>query len=284
MTQKNTAAVFGLTADHLFAVASVMMDLRRHTRDWIDEVVVFHDGVSVRQQRLIQEILPTRFIRYRYPSRDSVRLNRRTLTYFSQMVFSKFECLGLLEEYSTVIWFDYDIVIQSDVSELSEPSVSGIKMLSTGSKVRVQFHDAVAGYDMDAPAMSTGTFVLQQNLACPRDMLRFCYEKTAQYAPKLKLPEQAIFDLMIQEFGLDVEVLDRRVYAPHPRERDVAEFARIVHAYGQPKFWNGIYNDQWNANYLAWLKSGGRPYRRTPARNAIRGVARRLTSGVRKWF
>lgn len=254
-----------------------MMDLKRENSRWIDEAVVFHDGIPTKEMRLLDFILPTRFIEYRFANEGLSSLNQGTLSYFSKMVFSKYECLRLLDDYKTVVWLDYDIVVLSDISELASYCRSGIKMLQTGKKVRVQFTQDIEGYDMDAPAMSTGTFVLQDHLPRYRQMLEFCYAKTEEYAERLYLPEQAIFDIMIQEYRLPVHGLDKTVYAPHPNDVKSTDTIKILHGYGQPKFWNGLSNEHWNMNYQKWLKSGGRPYRKP---SAIRKVWKKL---VRYW-
>lgn len=259
--KKNNAAVFGLTADHIFAVACVMMDLKRLSPGLIDEVVIIHDGVSEKDQRILGSILPTRFILYAFPVKSRKVLDARSVQQFTKMVFTKFECLGLLDDYKNVMWMDYDIVIQSDIAELFSPCDMGIKMVPGGLPVRGQLLAAVDEYDMDTEGVSAGLFVFQDNLKNYKELQRFCYAKLEKYAAVLYMPEQAIFDFMIQEFGLKPVPIDGRVYSPHPSDPVNAAHAKIIHAYGQPKFWNGIQNGQWNENYKAWLQMGGSRYR-----------------------
>ena len=47
-------------------------------------------------------------------------------------------------------------------------------------------------------------------------------------------------------------------YACYPTKSQGTE--KIIHAAGQPKFWNGIYDKDWDENYTAWIKMGGTPY------------------------
>lgn len=65
--KKCNAIVFGLTSNHIFAVACVMMDLKRIASSYIDEVVIIHDGIVLEDQKLLKSILPTRFIFYDFP-------------------------------------------------------------------------------------------------------------------------------------------------------------------------------------------------------------------------
>jgi hypothetical protein len=88
-------------------------------------------------------------------------------------------------------------------------------------------------------------------------MYNFCYSKLEQYVEFLYLGEQAIFDFMIQEFNLLPEPIDPKTYTPHPTDQLHAQSAKIIHSYGQPKFWNGLKNKQWDQNYQIWLSWGG---------------------------
>lgn len=260
-TGTGNAIVFGLTADHIFAVASVMLDIKRLSPGLVDEVVVIHDGVSKKDQRIISEIIPTRFIRYEFPLNSYRVLNSSAVQQFTKMVFSKFECLRLLDDYKNVAWLDYDMVVQSDISELFSPSVDGIKMMPSGAPVRAQLHEATDEYDMDKEGICACLFVFQNNLKKYSEMYQFCYAKVEEYSDILFMPEQAIFDFMIQEFRLTPVPIDSKIYSPHPTDIALAPKAKIIHAYGQPKFWNGLYNDQWSRNYKTWLEMGGAPYR-----------------------
>jgi lipopolysaccharide biosynthesis glycosyltransferase len=259
--KKRNAVVFGLTADHIFAVACVMMDLKRIVPGLIDEVVIIHDGVSLKDQMILESILPSRFILYDFPLKSKKVLQAPSVLHFTKMIFTKFECLRLLDNYNNVAWMDYDIVIQSDMSELFSPSNSGFKIARGGVTVREQLIKPVAEYNMNAEGMGAHVFVVQDNLKKYTEMYRFCYTKLEEYAQVLFLPEQAIFDFMIQEFGVKPDFFDARVYGPHPRETADAMKAKIIHCWGQPKFWNGTHNVQWNANYSSWIKMGGSKYK-----------------------
>lgn len=277
--KKNNAVVFGLTANHVFAVASVMMDLKRLSPGLVDEVVIIHDGIKEQDQKLLNSILPSRFMLYDFPITDKKVLKAGAVQYFTKMVFTKYECLRLLDDYKNVMWQDYDIIISGDISELFQPCESGIKMMPGGLPVRGQLHEEITDYDMDAEGISGAVFVVHDNLKDYSRMYQFCYEKTEKYATKLYMPEQAIFDFMIQEFGLVPVPIDGRVYCVHPLAKENVPQAKIIHAYGQPKFWNGIHNDQWEENYKQWLQMGGSKYKPP---SIISGVIRKSKGLLRR--
>ena len=56
---KKNCWAFGLTSNFTFATASVMMDIKKYCADVIDEVVIFHDGISDGDKKLLSRILPT---------------------------------------------------------------------------------------------------------------------------------------------------------------------------------------------------------------------------------
>ena len=259
--KKRNAVLFGLTSDHIFAVACVMMDLKRIVPGLIDEVVIIHDGISPKDQMLLESILPSRFILYDFPLKNEKVLKAPSVQHFTKMIFTKFECLRLLDIYQNVAWMDYDIVIQSDISELFSPSDSGFKIALGGVSVREQLIEPVAEYDMNAEGMGAHVFIVQDNLKNYPEMYQFCYAKLEEYAQVLFLPEQAIFDFMIQEFEIKADFFDAKVYGPHPSDTVNAAQAKIIHSWGQPKFWNGRHNTQWDTNYSAWLKMGGYKYK-----------------------
>lgn len=259
--KKNNAIVFGLTADQVFAVACVMMDLKRRSPDRVDEVVIIHDGINKKDQRILASILPTRFILYDFPLKSARVLNARSVRQFSKMVFTKFECLRLLDDYKNVMWSDYDIVVQDDISELFSHCDEGIKFMPGENSVRGQLHESVNEYDMEAVGIGAGLFVFQDHLKKYKEMYQFCYEELDKYAEILYMPEQAIFDFMVQHFALQPVLIDSRVYSPHPTDQALSPGAKIIHAYGQPKFWNGLHNKHWQKNYQNWLDMGGTKYK-----------------------
>ncbi len=259
-TKKETAIVFGATKNFSFAIASVLMDLKKFDYNWITEVVIFHDGISNKQQKLLNSIMPCVFERYNFPIKDKSKFDQNILNYFSEMVFSKFECLRLLDTYKRVVWLDYDIVITKDISELANYCDSGMKIMLGGGNVLGQLNKPVEEYDMKARGMLASTFVFQDNIGNYKKMYDFCYEKTEKYSKYLFCPEQAIFDFMIQFFCLKPDFIDYSLYSLHPDEKDKYNNAKIIHAYGYRKFWNEISNEDWNLNYKNWLKMGGNGY------------------------
>jgi lipopolysaccharide biosynthesis glycosyltransferase len=261
--KKDRAVVFTVSSNLTFSIACVCMDIKKISANLADEIVVFHDGITKKDQDLLNSILPTRFIEYQMPFRDISFIPKGILTYFTKMVFAKFECLKLLNDYHMVMLSDYDIVIQKDISDLFEHCPSGAKFMKpSGHTVLKQLSSPIHSYDMRAQGTTANLFVLQDHIGNYNKMYNFCYESLLKYADKLFLPEQAIFDLMMQEFNISPSVIEHKKYSPDRDNIVEINNAKILHAYGQPKFWNGFDNKQWNSNYAEWIAMGGSKYKK----------------------
>ena len=60
------------------------------------------------------------------------------------------------------------------------------------------------------------------------------------------------------EFGIDVKGVSFDEYACYPTKPQGEE--KIIHAAGQPKFWNGIYDQEGEDCYSIWIAMGVTPY------------------------
>ena len=265
---KKNAVVFTVSSDLIFAVANLMLDIKKISPQLADEVVIFHNGISREDLALLNTILPTKAIKYNIPVSDLSKFNQATLSYFTEMAYAKYECLRLLDEYSNVTYLDPDMVIVKDISCLIAKCESGIKMMPSGQPVRAQLHADVDEYDMEVEGICGCVFVFQDH-ADYMKLYKFCISELNKYASKLKLAEQAIFDFMIQEFNIEISPLDNHLYSPHPNDKMYLEDAKILHAFGQPKFWNGIENKQWEENYKIWIEMGGSSHKPRSTLNKI---------------
>jgi FkbM family methyltransferase len=275
--KSGTAVVFSLTSNMTFALASVLMDLKEFSRGLANDIVVFHDGIKQRDRELLNSILPVKFTDYNFPIKDLSKFKKDTLDAFSTMVFAKFECFRLLNYYNHVIYLDYDQVIRADLSDLLVPCESGIRLIpSTTSVVEGLFYP-VDSYDMDIKSICSSIIVLHDNLKDYDELYSWCYRKTYEYAGYLHFPEQAIIDFMLQSFNIVPCPISSRTYCCHPRDVNDVKSAKVIHAYGQPKFWNGITIASWNNNYQKWIRMGGQKYK-----NARRSILKRGISKVER--
>ena len=252
-----TAVVTGGTKKDVDAMAVLALNLQEVSPKLTDELIIFHDGISDKKQNLFQQIMPTRFIRYKCPINWFRLMRNKTIRYFSPMVFCKYECLRLLEEFDIVIWTDYDVVIKENIDELKNRKSKMSIIVNHDTPLRRMFYPTIKrekmeGYDMEGVSVTTPIFVMHKSLKHYMEYYNWCYDMTRRYAKYLYLPEQCIFTMLIQNFHINYEELDMEVYCRHPR--NATEKTKILHAYGQPKYWNGLHDECWELYYKKWKK------------------------------
>ena len=279
--------VTGGSSNDTAPIAVLLMNLKA-TQTWIDHVIVYHDGISKKDQARMNSILPVEFIRYRFPG-DRSTFNEIVRYVYREMVFCKYECFKLLERFDHVVWTDYDVVFLKDAPELVQDDGTGIKSLiydpthnvgTFAKQLRGEFWKKWASsLNINAPSIATGLFSLSRTLKSPENLYRRLIEVTEQYGEYLVLPEQAVFNIVFQENDIQVHPISWN-YAFDPRKYDGTNSdVKCLHAYSRPKFWNGLYNETWQNNYTEWLKIGGTPWRITWKdrwRNLVKSLVFRL--------
>jgi len=257
-TKKNMAVTMGASGNMAFAVANVLMGLKKHSPDLANDIIIFQQDMPEKDMQLMQTILPCKFIEYNFKgTMDEEHFGR-----FTPVAFSRYECFDMLDEYKKVVWLDIDILIQKDITEMCKDTQTGICFSQGYYPVWTVFkHKFECEYDLDRNYYDSGTFIIQDTMPHYREISNWLYEKTIKYAELLHLPDQAIINIMFQAFNLDITKLDREVYVCHPTHERANE-AVILHSYGCEKFWNYFTQfKEWNENNKQWLKMGGTPYK-----------------------
>ena len=262
--KKNTAIVLGGSFDLSFAIGAFLINLKKYSPNLADDIIIYHDNISEKDQEIMNSIIPVKFIKFELNEKLN-NIDTFVRERFSDLIFFKYECLKLLNEYKTVIVTDFDVLLLDDISEIAIPKNNNVKC-----KMLKDFIEIIGGdlshdilnepsfkYDKDMFVMGAGLIVFYDTIKNIDELYNYCLDKTMQYSKYLLLPEQAIFSLMLHDFNIEPEVIDRTIYVVHPREHHKYKNAKILHAFGPQKFWNSIENDSWNANYKEWIKLGG---------------------------
>lgn len=269
-----TVIVTGGTHKDVSAMGVLALNIKEITPDLADELIIFHDGINKKEQQIIQNIFPTKFYRYKFPLDFWAKRRNSSLRYFSHMVFCKYECFRLLKEYDRVIWTDYDIVILKDLKELLTGN-AGLQIVADNAPLKRMVYEKnqaeLQEFDLEQNGVSTPLFVLTRKIGDYQKCYEWCNQATTEYAPYLYLPEQCIISMMIQKFQIPYSNLQEKKYALHPRDYDGE--ASIIHAYGRPKFWEGLFNEQWEKYYSQWLALGGSYYKEPLKEKIIRLVS-----------
>lgn len=259
MKKKNVAIVFGITNNYDFALANVLLGMKKHCKKFWDDIIVFHIGLSSQKQDALNKILKCKFIDYqKYASR--INIDPEVIKTYSLLTFARFECFNLLKEYKNVIWHDVDILVQDDFSDLMYycDNFGLSTTIATGNfYIESNFNKLIPEYDMFLPLYNAGIMCMSDKLEDYENMTSWCYNATSKYADYIRFGEQGIINLLILDHKIKTGVIDILKYCCHPLEETVAS-AAIVHAYGTDKFWNSEYYQtlfpEWNANNLEWEK------------------------------
>lgn len=254
-----TAIVTGGTKKDAEAMAVLALNIKKISPNIADEMVIFHDGISKKMQRKMNRIMPIRFIKYKCPISWIRLMSNRTIRYFSPMVFCKYECFHLLNEYDTVIWTDYDILIKKDISELRTIHSNCAVIVNDEVPLHDMFYKTIdnadtSGFNLEEDSICMPLFVLKKQIGDYEKYYKWCYSMTKKYISHLYLPEQCIFTMLIQHFSIEYKRIQEKTYCVHPKE-DTNQ-AKILHAYGPLKFWNGLYNRDWEQYKNEWSGIG----------------------------
>lgn len=257
---KKRVIVTGGTKSDVAAMAVLAINIKETNADLFDKLIIYHDGIKKKDKERIQSIFPTEFILYKYPYKSR---NDVIKSYFSTMVFCKYECLGLLNRYDVVVWTDYDVVFEGSLSKVCEFSDTCLNVLEDTKSIREMFYKKIEEnnyikYDLERRGISMNLFAISNMLSNYDKLYRWCYQKTVEYDMDIYLPEQCVFSLALQEFCIDYTCIEWSRYSCHPREAIGGEI--VLHTAGQPKFWSGLSNEHWNRMYQEWLHMGGTPY------------------------
>ena len=258
--KKELAIVFGITKDLDFALANVLIGIKKHFsyKNKFD-IIVYHDGLTEEIKSMLSNIYPCDFKLFKSKVSESI-LSTENLKLYSNLCLARFECFDLLNSYKKIVWHDVDILIQNDFKDLlNYGNKSGLAMTYSdiGFLTESNFNEPISNYNMFLPLLNSGIIVFSDTLKDYSLMTEWCYKKLEELGDKVRYLDQGILNLLVQEFDISVETIDINKYCCHPMRKNYKE-AAIIHAYGYDKFWNANYLyekfPEWNENLLEWAK------------------------------
>lgn len=255
--KKDVAIAFGITLNYTYALANVLIGIKKHCKKFWDDIVVYHDNISEEDQLALNSILPCQFVQFDKSIFDEDAIESEALQNYSLLTLARFECFALLNKYQTVIWHDVDILIQKDFSELVQYGKESGYAATQSKTFRMEqnFFGLMPGYDMLGLLYNAGILVLHDTLPAYQELRTYCYHTYNQYAPRLRYNDQSVLNMMIQDYNIVVDRIDLDVYCCHPSTVGY-ENAAIIHAYGADKFWNSKRLEkqfpEWQQNNQMW--------------------------------
>ena len=256
--KKKVAIVFGITPNYCFALANVLIGMKKHCKKFWDDIIVFNQDVDKESIERLNSILPCVFIPYSLDKfSDSIK-NDNIKTY-SYLTMSRFECFRLLNDYQYVIWQDVDILVQDDFSDLLKYGDESGFALTYEPRLSVEtnFFDCSIEkeYDVLKPLYNAGIMVLKDNLYDYNGIYDYCYSMFNKKADNLRFLDQAVINLLILDYGIKVSHIPLEKFCCHPTQKNYKD-AAIIHCYGKDKFWNSdiraIQFPEWKENNDIW--------------------------------
>lgn len=253
------AIVTGGSKNEYDAIATLVVNLTEVMPDLQTDYIIFHDGFTMSQQQRLQKYYPVKLFKYKAPISAVSALWCPSVRYFTPMLYCKYECLQLLDTYDKVIWTDYDVVFKEDVSDLFATDHEAVFVTNGKSKILDMFfqkHKEKAldklgkEYDLYADAITTPLFLVSKGIGNYMKLYHWCNQATVELFRYLEQSEQAILSMMLQKYQIQYGELSNEIYALHPKYDN--DRAKIIHTYGQPKFWNGYFDERWEKYHQIW--------------------------------
>lgn len=255
--KKDVAIVFGITQNYTFALANVFIGMKKHCKQFWDDIIVYHDDISEDEQHALTSIFPCKFIKFDEAMFNDEAICSEALQNYSLLTLARFECFNLLNEYHTLIWHDVDILIQNDFSALTQYGKESGYAATQSKTFRMEqnFFGLMPGYNMLSLLFNAGLLVLHDTLANYQELRAYCYSTYNRYFSKLRYNDQSVLNMMIQDYNIVVDIIELDRYCCHPSTPGF-ENAAIIHAYGTEKFWNSRRLEkqfpEWYANDQIW--------------------------------
>ena len=252
-------------------IGHMLLQIRDTNRNNFDEVIILDTQIPEQDKKLMQDIMPCRFLPYQSPISETL-LEMERFQRFSLIMFGRYEMFRLLNEYSLIMWIDTDMLIQGDLGQLLKDTEGyGLSILREDPKnkssknvdyMRTNFIRAVEQYDMNSYLCCTGLIIVRDVLQQVCDYTQWCYDKTLEWADNLNLPDQGVINALIQDFNIDIYPIgENGTYGCFPYIGRDCSKAILIHSWGSNKFWNDYYLNQtfpvWEKTYQEWLNLGG---------------------------
>lgn len=247
----DTAVVIGFTRGWTAPAAVVLQALNEHEPQPFDAILMVQD-VPQEQRDLLNTIRPCQFIDYDIDLKTPERFAR-----VSTMAFSRYECWAMLEQYERVLWIDADTLPTSEIlSCFDHLRDTGLGLIPhTGTPIRVSFAKDVPGFDMRRECFNSGYIALTRTIGDYTAHRDWLYDATTTWCDYVN-SDQAVINLLFQAMHIPPTSLPSK-YNCTP-EKPVDD-VRVLHPWGNHKFWDGLNDPRWDAYHQRWIDMGGEP-------------------------
>ena len=262
--KKKCAYFMAISPNLAFAAGNVAIGINKYLKNEDFDIVIYHSGISDDDSKAMKKI-PHVVLKYYKLDEDFVQhmieklpTECRFRSRDRLMCFAHFEAFALLDEYQYVVWMDSDVLVQESIDDICQYGPIGLQA-DTPHSVGNQFVSIPdANYKYDIEAIRVGLMVFSDELPY-KILYRWCFDKAIEFAQYLKNPEQAVINLMLQEFAINPHIIPAE-YHCDCREKE-AVMTHIVHFGTEEKVWNKedilVAYPEWFRNHEKWKLLGG---------------------------
>lgn len=259
--------MLAVTSDYMFAAGNIVLSLIKQRPQKDFDITIFYDEISPNDKKLFESTGICNLIQYKTPKgfEEKIRTfcpkfnDEAFAKHFSFLKFAKFEIFELLKNYKHAVWLDADIAVQADPTEIIHYAPFAIT-IDKDWTVQNNFIQPIYGYDMNCQGVCSAVFLVTDELPNYQKMREWCYATAIKVCPFFKNIDQGIFNILLQEFNIDYNLLPLEDFQCVPK-REEAFKAKLVHFGTKAKVWNtaelATCFPEWYRIHLEWLKQGG---------------------------
>lgn len=254
----NVALVLGGTSNYAFALGNVLVGLKKFSPNFVNDVIIFHDGLSDQNKMAISKIYNNVIFNIYNKFEDLEKT--KSVVRFSRLSLSIYEIFDLLKNYKHVIWLDADTIILSDISDII--NYGSVAMVKPGSSALLC--DALGflpeGFDPNTRTRNSGVIVINDKMNYD-NLTELCIKKTYEHIKTLRLPDQGIISYCLALTGNTICDLPQKY---NMTLNNNSPYPSIIHQAKPEKFWNhGVISallPEWKSNNEVFIQYGGEPY------------------------
>lgn len=280
-----------------FAIANVIIGLKRYNEDLITHIFIYHD-IKEETRGKIQSLWEDRIIWIPYAYEDFAKdMGSDTDEIIPQdsrwahFIYAKFHIFEYLKSYDYAIWLDCDTLVLDSLEDTLAKGVDA-RGVNVGDSREVAKALEILGHPLTSESISafkqpplslTTTPISAQNPFKPngsflsfnacvlkkfgrKNATKQCFDYLKLILNNRLLPTQSgsdetPFGILAHLFNLDFEYIDiahKVAIAP----RILKDSQQVIHAYGDSKFWNRslmfISFQEWFVNHKIWEKISGK--------------------------
>lgn len=258
---KKFALLLCSTENQMFAVGNVLIGFKKYfsldEKDY--DIILLVDTINDKNKTILEKIHKNIIIKkFKNPFSKSF-LNSVPGSNWSFMTFARFEAFDLIKDYEKLLYIDTDTLIKKDLAPMLSFNEKSIYMVNEENrleemlKLKKFVHNYTDNkYDLNKKIFNAGVILITNKLKNADEIKKWCYE----YCEKIIACDQFVINCAIQEFDLDIGVLDN-VYN-YTGSYNNLDNVYIIHAIG--KFWEMSPYYEWDENNKKWIELGGVEY------------------------